>query len=66
MLTFLDKLKSWTYWGAAIGFLDYLASPDVFAILPPKVSQVIGALAALIAVLGLRNAIAKHGITPAA
>jgi hypothetical protein len=64
MLSFMDKLRSWTYWGAFIGFLDYLGSPDVFAILPPKASAVIGAVAGLLAVLGLRNAIAKHGVTP--
>lgn len=46
--------------GAIIGAVGYLASPGVFALLDEKVAAVVTAAGAVLAVFGIRVALAKR------
>jgi hypothetical protein len=45
--------------GAIVAILGYLSQPSVLAVLPEKVASIIIAVGALLAVVGIRLAIAK-------
>lgn len=60
MLNF-NLIKSNTIWGVLTAVFGYLSSPDVLAILPPKVAAVVTGLGIIWGAVGARNAIAKHG-----
>jgi hypothetical protein len=50
-----------TITGAIVAAVGYLARPDVLHVLPPKVAAVVQAAGAVLAIIGLRHAIAKQG-----
>lgn len=45
--------------GAVVAFLAWISSPEVLAVLPPKVAAFIGSLGVLLSVIGVRHAQAK-------
>lgn len=48
-----------TITGALIAFLAWISSPEVLAVLPPKVAAFIGSLGVLLSIIGVRHAQAK-------
>lgn len=57
-----NALTSKSVWGAIIAAVAWLLSPEVLATLPSKVSAFLGAFGGLLAVFGLRQAIAKAAL----
>lgn len=53
------KLGWKTLTGAGIAALGYLCQPNVLAVMPPKVASIVQAIGAMLAVYGMRDAIAK-------
>jgi hypothetical protein len=58
---FTDFFKSKTIWGALLAIFAYLAQPDVLAVLPERVAQIVGAIGMVLGAFGIRAAIAKSG-----
>lgn len=57
----MNFLKSKTFWGTIIAAFGYIDQAAQSGLLPPKVAAVITGLGAILAALGLRQAISKNG-----
>lgn len=57
-------LTSKTWWGAVAAGLSVIFSPAVTNILPTKVATVVGVIGSVLAVLGLRDAVAVGPTVP--
>ena len=56
-----NVLKSKTVWGAVIAVIGYLLQPEVLAVLPDVAASIVSAIGALLAAIGMRQAVAKSG-----